>query len=251
MDPIGDSHGFPRDVLPPEGEFSSREELVTAINAWAAPRGYAFISQRSFYQLANAGIAPKEIRSYLRTTSDTLATQQDIYNCIARGKRDLAKGQSNIYALANQLNSKGFWSEIRLDEGGRVTAVLFAHPQSLEYLKLYPEVLLLDFDLFKAWRITKLVLLNQLSELKANQAKQQITTPLDISGVLYGNIRGWISHEALRKVNGQRARLLKEIPACIGVFAKTLSLPCAHNLQPLLAQGLPLQLYHFYSHWHL
>ncbi|KAH7461514.1 hypothetical protein FOMA001_g19037 [Fusarium oxysporum f. sp. matthiolae] len=547
MDPIGDSHGFPRDVLPPEGEFSSREELVTAINAWAAPRGYAFISQRSckttngrvrvtficdrgggrapstspkkrirktasrrtgclfsviakeslcgtqwslrhrpgpgfdqhnhepsfhqvahpvhrqlsrsdestVHQLANAGIAPKEIRSYLRTTSDTLATQQDIYNCIARGKRELAKGQSNIHALADQLNSEGFWSEIRLDEGGRVTAVLFAHPQSLEYLKLYPEVLLLDctyktnkykmplldivgidacqrsfciafaflsgeeendfiwalerlrhmyelhgvaipsviltdrclacinaisssscfpepalllclwhinkavlthcmpvftrhkgnpkgqeewkqfydlwheivasptediynerlgkwkkhylpmhveevgyiletwldphkqrfvkawvhqhlhfeqfvtsraegihqlikshlkhsqVDLFEAWRIIKLVLSNQLSELKANQAKQQITTPLDISGVLYGNIRGWISHEALRKVDGQRARLLKEIPACTGVFAKTLSLPCAHNLQPLLAQGLPLQLYHFHSHWHL
>ncbi|KAL9566132.1 hypothetical protein ACKAV7_009750 [Fusarium commune] len=380
MDPIGDSHGFPRDVLPPEGAFSSREELVRAINAWAAPRGYAFISQRSFHQLANAGIAPKEIRSYLRTTSDTLATQQDIYNCIARGKRDLAKGQSNIHALADQLNSEGFWSEIRLDEGGRVTAVLFAHPQSLEYLKLYPEVLLLDFgidacqrsfciafaflsgeeendfiwalerlrhipkgqeewkqfydlwheivasptediynerlkklkkhylpmhievvgyiletwldphkqrfvkawvhqhlhfeqfvtsraegihqlikshlkhsqvDLFEAWRIIKLVLSNQLSELKANQAKQQITTPLDISGVLYGNIRGWISHEALRKVDGQRARLLKEIPACTGVFAKTLSLPCAYNLQPLLAQGLPLQLYHFHSHWHL
>jgi hypothetical protein len=55
-------------------------------------------------QFANAGVAPKEIRSYLRMNSDTLATQQDIYNCIARGKRELAKGQSNMRALADELN---------------------------------------------------------------------------------------------------------------------------------------------------
>ncbi|KAJ3455772.1 hypothetical protein MRS44_017254 [Fusarium solani] len=113
MDQINDSHGFPDDVLPPEGQFRSREELATAINAWAAPR-------------------------------DTLATQQDIYNCIARGKRERAKGQSNIHALAGQLNDDGFWNQIRLDDSGRVEAVIFAHPQSLGYLKLYPEVLILD-----------------------------------------------------------------------------------------------------------
>lgn len=29
-------------VLPPEGQFDSREQLRASINAWAAPRGYAF-----------------------------------------------------------------------------------------------------------------------------------------------------------------------------------------------------------------
>lgn len=38
--------------------------------------------------------------------SDTIAIQQDIYNYIAKGKRDLAKGQSNIHALANELDTK-------------------------------------------------------------------------------------------------------------------------------------------------
>jgi hypothetical protein len=47
-------------------------------------------------------------------------------------------------ALADQLNNESFWSQICLDESGRVTAVLFAHPRSLQYLKSYPEVLLLD-----------------------------------------------------------------------------------------------------------
>jgi hypothetical protein len=60
------------------------------------------------HQLANASIAPKEIRSYLHADSDTLATQQDIYNCIAQGKRELTQGQNSIHALANQLDDEGF-----------------------------------------------------------------------------------------------------------------------------------------------
>ena len=82
-------------------------------------------------RLANAGVAPRDIRSYLSEHSATRANQQDIYNHIAQGKRDLKKGQSNIHALANELEIEGFWSRIRFDEDGRVTAVLFAHPASL------------------------------------------------------------------------------------------------------------------------
>lgn len=46
--------------------------------------------------------------------------------------------------LADELNNESFWSQICLDESGRVTAVLFAHPRSLQYLKSYPKVLLFD-----------------------------------------------------------------------------------------------------------
>ena len=240
MNPIEVPRRFPNDALPPEGQYNSQEELRTAINAWAAPRGYAFTIARSrktpngrrvvifncdrgpgvspppsapkapgkqhrqtttrrtgctfsviakeslcqtiwslkhrpgarfdqhnhepsidpvahpthrhlsgpevstVRQLSSAGIGAKEIRSYLLMTSKTLATQRDIYNYIAEGKRALAKGQSNIHALTDQLESEGFWNQIRLDESGRVTAVLFAHPKSLGYLKSYPEVLVLD-----------------------------------------------------------------------------------------------------------
>jgi hypothetical protein len=49
-----------------------------------------------------------------------------------------------MHALANELENEGFWSQIRLDESSRVTSVFFAHPSSLRYLKLYPEVLILD-----------------------------------------------------------------------------------------------------------
>lgn len=225
---------FSDDVLPPEGVYDSREALLTTINAWAKPRGYAFttgksskttngrvkvvfacdrngqprntsiqrqrrtcsretgcklsilgketldktswvLSYRSGSEysqhnhlpsqdpsahpahrklsnkdqiivdgLTNAGITPKDIRTYLRQNSETIATQQDIYNRIANSKRDLCEGQSTINALANQLDQEGFWNRMQLDRDGRVTAVLFAHPDSLEYLRAYPDLLFLD-----------------------------------------------------------------------------------------------------------
>ena len=109
-----------------------------------------------------------------------------------------------------------------------------------------------QLDLLEAWRAIKLALLNQLAELQANQAKQQIRTPIELSGSLYGNIRGWVSHEALRKVEEQRKRLLQdELPSCTRVFTTSLGLPCAHTLKTLLQQDQPLQLHHFHAHWHL
>lgn len=547
MNPVTATRQFSDDCLPPEREYGSREALHAAINAWAAPRGYAFVTGKSkktesgrrivFFScdrggappkasgvrqrstttrrtgcqfsvlakealdkttwrlthrpgsefahhnhepstsmsahpvhrqlsnadrstinnLANAGVAPKEIRSYLRQNTESHATQQDIYNCIAQGKRDQKKGQSTIQALANELEAEGFWSRIRFDEDGRVTAVLFAHPESLTYLKSYPDILILDctyktnkyrmplldivgvdacqrsfciafaflsgeeekdyiwaldrlrsmyeacsarlpsviltdrclacmnavshcfpaavsllclwhankavlrycqpsfmrhndaaqkpqghqewkdfygrwhelvasaneetfedrlqqlkeryasaharevayiietwldlyktklvkawvdrylhfenvvtsrgegihqlikvyldtsqLDLFEAWRAIKLAILNQVAELRANQAKQQIRTPIELSGSLYSIIRGWVSHEALRKVEAQRKRLQQDrLPACTGVFSATLGLPCAHTIEPLLQQAQPLQLHHFHTHWHL
>jgi len=94
--------------------------------------------------LSNAGLAPKEIQTVVRE-SGSLATRQDIYNRIAEVRRDSRQGESPIYALANQLEREGFWSCIQYGPDRHVTAVLFAHPDSLIYLRAYPEVLLLDY----------------------------------------------------------------------------------------------------------
>jgi len=93
--------------------------------------------------LSNAGVTPKEIQTVVRE-SGSLATRQDIYNRIADARRDTHEGQSPIHALVNQLDKEGFWSRIQFAPDGRVTAVLFAHPDSLAYLQAYPELLLLD-----------------------------------------------------------------------------------------------------------
>jgi hypothetical protein len=78
-------------------------------------------------------------------------------------------------------------------------------------------------------------MLNQVAELRANQAKQQVRTPIELSGSLYSIIRGWVSHEALRKVEAQRKRLQQDrLPAYTGVFSATLGLPYAHAIEPLI-----------------
>ncbi|EXA31282.1 hypothetical protein FOVG_17406 [Fusarium oxysporum f. sp. pisi HDV247] len=47
MSSIGVPFCFPDDVLPPEGTYSSREQVREAINDWARPRGYAFSISKS------------------------------------------------------------------------------------------------------------------------------------------------------------------------------------------------------------
>ena len=109
------------------------------------------------------------------------------------------------------------------------------------------------FDLFDAWKAIQLALQNQLSELQARQAKQQIRTPLELSGTLFGAVRGWVSHEAMRKVEEQRKLLARTdpppSPTCTGTFSRVYGLPCLHMLESL--QGEVLLLYHFHSYWHL
>ena len=405
------------------------------------------LSTSQLTSLSNAGIAPKEIQTLVRE-GGSLAIRQDIYNRIADVRRDACEGQSPIQALANQLDKEGFWSRIQFAPGGRVTAVLFAHPDSLAYLQAYPELLLLDctyktnkygmplldmigvdaaqrsfciafaflsgeteedytwalerlkslymqsntslpsviltdrclavmnaasalfpsaatflclwhankavvarcqpsfqdaeqwkefynawhsiinsptqeeyakrltemqqkylpqhledigyikttwlvpfkeklvhawvnqsmhfgntatsrvegihallksylkrstFDLFDTWKAINLALQNQLAELQARQASQQIRTPLELSGTLYGAVRGWVSHEAIRKVEEQRKLLVKTdpppSPTCTGTFTQVYGLLCLHALKD--RRGEPLLLEHFHSHWHL
>ncbi|KAH7471854.1 hypothetical protein FOMA001_g12957 [Fusarium oxysporum f. sp. matthiolae] len=94
--------------------------------------------------LTTAGAAPRDIRTYLHNSSDTLATQQDIYNRIAATRRDLREGQSSIQALVDQLQGEGFWCRVRLDSDNRLTAIFFAHPDSVAYQQSNPDVLLWD-----------------------------------------------------------------------------------------------------------
>ena len=58
--------------------------------------------------LTIAVTTPRNIRTYLHNNSDTIATQQYIYNRIAVTRRDLREGQSSIQALVNQMQEKGF-----------------------------------------------------------------------------------------------------------------------------------------------
>lgn len=109
-----------------------------------------------------------------------------------------------------------------------------------------------NIDLFDAWQALKHAITNQLKELKFVRASQQLRSPLDVSGVLYEAVRGWVSHYALRKVQEQRQLLQRqERPLCSQAFTSSQGLPCSHVLEKLEEEGKNLLLEHFHPHWHL
>jgi hypothetical protein len=108
------------------------------------------------------------------------------------------------------------------------------------------------FDLFDAWQAIKAAVTNQLKELDHMRVSQQIRTPLDLSGVTFEAVRGWVSHQALRKVQGQRQLLLEPLKSpCSHSFTSSHGLPCAHTLKKLEEESQRVQLEHFHPHWHL
>lgn len=107
-------------------------------------------------------------------------------------------------------------------------------------------------DLFDVWQAIRPAIANQLKELKHTRASQQVSTPLDISGVLFEALQGWISHKALRKVQEERQLISKPLERpCTGTFTSSYGLPCVHNLKKLDEEGQALLLEYFHPHWHL
>ncbi len=106
------------------------------------------------------------------------------------------------------------------------------------------------FDLFETWKTIQLAFLNQLSELQARQAQQQVRTLFKFSKTLYRMIYSWVLYKALKKVEKQRKLFVKDpFPACIGTFSRIYGLLCVHILST--RQGEPLLFDHFHTHWHL
>ena len=53
-------------------------------------------------------------------------------------------GQGSIQALISQLSAEGFICQTQVDGNNRLSAIFFAHPDSVAYLQSNPDVLLLD-----------------------------------------------------------------------------------------------------------
>ncbi|KAL9560859.1 hypothetical protein ACKAV7_015022 [Fusarium commune] len=309
MNLIGVPIPFPDDAMPPEGQYSSREELVTAINAWAAPRGYAFsvkssvvtpsgrtrviyscdVEQGKPLGQAGEGTETEDYNTSYRMPVLYRSKGEPVY-CkpgFTRDKDDIqgqekwdtfykhwhgivASTTEDIYMerlekfkqqySPDHLNEVGYIIEtwLELYKERFVKAWVHQHRHFQQFVTSRAEGIhrlikshmkTSQVDLFGAWNIIKLVLSNQLKRLEEVQSQQQASTPIDISGPLYSNIRGWLSHEALRQLDNQRQRLLREYPACTGVTARTLGLPCAHMLQPLIQLDEPLLLEQIHPHW--
>ncbi|KJZ70023.1 hypothetical protein HIM_10574 [Hirsutella minnesotensis 3608] len=108
------------------------------------------------------------------------------------------------------------------------------------------------FDLFDSWQAMRHAITNQLKELNHMRASQQIRTPLDVSGEMFEAVHGWVSHQALRKVQEQRQLLSAPLKSpCSQSFTSSYGLPCSHTLKKLEDAKQCLLLEHFNPHWNL
>lgn len=112
------------------------------------------------------------------------------------------------------------------------------------------------FDLFDVWRSIKHAVENQLSELRSTQARQHTRKPTEhLDGGLFSALHGWISHEAIKKVEEQRKLLEKTDPpvssVCTGTFTRSYGLPCVHKMKLLQDQNQGLHIDDFHKQWRL
>ena len=231
---ISEALAFPDDCLPPEAQCCSNDELLEAIQGWAAERGYAFTVKRSrttvsskkrienfcdrhtppastsrprirktssrrtnclfsiiareadnatwqvchrsqskfhshnhgpspgrkahpshralsdgvrqqIRQLRKVGITPRDIQTLIRCENqESFHTKQDAYNQLKRSQVDRHNGESNMAALITALNSNGYWYQIHLGDNDRIYSILLSNIASLELVKRYPRIVIMD-----------------------------------------------------------------------------------------------------------
>ncbi|EXU94735.1 MULE transposase domain protein, partial [Metarhizium robertsii] len=143
------------------------------------------------------------------------------------------------------------WVDQHMHFGNAVTSrVEGIHALLKSYLKTS------KFDLFDVWRTIKHAVENQLSEIRSTQARQQTRKPTEhLGGSLFSAVHGWVSHEAMRKVDEQRRLLEKTDPrvsmVCSGTFTKSHGLPCVHKIKQTLERNQALSIDDFHQQWHL
>ena len=114
---------------------------------WAHPshRTLSVGIKEQILELHKVGITPRDIQTLIRSSNeDSLHTKQDIYNQLKRSRVDKHNGQSNMAALISTLNSNGYWYQIQLGDDNRVHSILFSNINSLQLIKRYPRIIIMD-----------------------------------------------------------------------------------------------------------
>ncbi|XP_012840833.1 PREDICTED: uncharacterized protein LOC105961137 [Erythranthe guttata] len=96
--------------------------------------------------LKKSHVKPKEILHHLRQMNpDTAAALRDVYNESQKIRREEMKGKTVIQHLWHELSESGYSKWHRTNPAGdAVQDVMFAHPNSIKLLQLFPYVILMD-----------------------------------------------------------------------------------------------------------
>ncbi|XP_077216899.1 protein FAR1-RELATED SEQUENCE 5-like [Tasmannia lanceolata] len=96
-------------------------------------------------EMTIAGIEPLQMLTSLRQRNRRLlAESRDLYNCIAKIRKEILTGRTRIQALLDELTAGGFHCTVAYDEEGHLTHLFFAHPKSIAISRIYSNVFVMD-----------------------------------------------------------------------------------------------------------
>ena len=100
-------------------------------------------------------------------------------------------------------------------------------------------------DLLTTWRSIEQAVANQIQNIKASAARDQIRTPINIDRRQYHACFSRITATALRLAHNNHQKALQKAKArkrplepCTGVYTVTTGLPCAHKIEDTRQLGL-------------
>jgi len=96
--------------------------------------------------LSKSHVKPKEILDHLRREDPTIQTSlKHIYNARNKMKAEALGGRTVIQHLMQNITQNEYLQWHRVDPtGNEINDLMFAHPRSIELLRVFPYVLLMD-----------------------------------------------------------------------------------------------------------
>ena len=126
--------------------------------------GHALVSRLTQEQynttsrLTKSHVKPKEILDHLKREDPNIRTTlKHIYNARNKIKSEAMGGRTVMQQLMHYIDQYGYFIWHRLDEAtSQLSDLMFCHPRSLQMLRLFPYVLLMD-STYKTNRYYKVV----------------------------------------------------------------------------------------------
>ena len=130
------------------GESFSRHNhpLVHIPGAFHQHRVMSEATEATIINQSDAGIPPRKMLQNLRATATEPLhiTSKDLYNTISTQRRERRDGRApTAFAISSLLQDKAY-VRTRRDAQHNITDLFWAFPQSLEYFRLYPDILVVD-----------------------------------------------------------------------------------------------------------
>ncbi len=95
--------------------------------------------------LQDSGVKAKEQLAFLRRYDNNVkVVARDIYNEKQKQRREFLNGRTPLQALFDVMSEEGYYYFYQVDQNEHISHLLVAHPSSVQMIRRYYSVILLD-----------------------------------------------------------------------------------------------------------